>query len=199
MRKVVAFLFISLDGVVEAPNVWQGDLDEDMVEDMTIQIALQNTAIMGRMTYLQWFQYWPTSDHEPFASFINQSPKYIVSTSLQTVEWGKWKNATLIQGNLSEQLGRLKQQPGKNIGVWGSPGLVQYLMQLDLLDELHLWLHPVLAGKGGRLFREGEALKRLKLASSKTTRTGILLLTYQFPRTLTGPALRVASSGGEKA
>ena len=182
MRKVVSFLFTSLDGVVEAPNIWQGDLDEDMMEDMATQVASQDTAIMGRMTYLQWFQYWPTSDREPFASFMNQSPKYIVSNSLQAVSWGEWKNATLIQGNLSEQLGKLKQQPGKDIGVWGSTSLVQSLMQQDLLDELHLWLHPVLAGKGGRLFGEGEALKRLKLASSKTTRTGTLLLTYQFPR-----------------
>jgi len=88
MRKVVSFLFTSLDGVVEAPNIWQGDLDEDMMEDMATQVASQDTAIMGRMTYLQWFQYWPTSDREPFASFMNQSPKYIVSNSLQAVSWG---------------------------------------------------------------------------------------------------------------
>ena len=182
MRKVVSSLFTSLDGVVESPNVWQGDLDEDMMEDMATQVALQDAALMGRVTYQQWFRYWPTSDYEPFASFINQSPKYIVTNSLEAVEWGKWKNATLIKGNLSEQLSKLKQQPGKDIGAWGSTSLVQSLIQQNLLDELHLWLHPVLAGKGERLFREGEALRRLKLTDSKTTRTGALLLTYQFPK-----------------
>lgn len=182
MRKVVSFLFTSLDCVIDGVNVWQGDLDEDMKEDLAAQIALQDVAIMGRVSYEQWFQYWPTSDNEPFASFINQTPKYIVSNSLEAVSWGKWKNVALLKGDLKEHLSKLKQQPGKDIGVWGSISLVQSLIHQDLLDELHLWLHPVLVGEGRRLFREGEAPKKLKLTSSTMTKTGTLLLTYQFPK-----------------
>ena len=177
MRKVIASLFISLDGVVESPDKWQFDhFDDDMMAGMGAQLAAQDAVLLGRVTYVEWASYWPTSTDEPFASFINNTPKYVVSTTLSKVEW---KNATLIKGNLAEAIARLKQQPGKNIGVAGSPTLVRSLLHSDLLDELMLMVHPVVAGKGKRLFKDGDALKRLKLVNAKTTRTGVLLATYQ--------------------
>ena len=88
-------------------------------------------------------------------------------------------NVTLIKGNLAEEIPRLKQQPGKNIGVAGSSTLVRSLLQSNLLDELTLMVHPVVAGRGKRLFKDGGDLKRLKLVDSKTTRTGVSILTYQ--------------------
>ena len=180
MRKVVSGLFISLDGVTESPGEWQFDnFDEDMGAAMVSHISAEDTILLGRVTYQDWVNYWPTSKDEPYASHINSTPKYVVSTTLDEVEWGKWDNATLVKGNLGEQIAKLKQQPGKNIGVAGSPTLVESLLQKDLLDELLLMVHPVVVGSGKRLFHDGRALKRLKLVESKTTRTGVVILTYE--------------------
>jgi len=150
-----------------------------MMAAMGSQIAAEDTVLLGRVTYQGWAAYWPTSDDELYGSHINNTPKYVVSTTLDKVEWGKWDNATLIKGNLAEEIARLKQQPGKNIGVAGSPTLVRSLLQQDLLDELTLLLHPVVVGRGKRLFKEGSDLKRLQLAYSKATSTGVMILTYQ--------------------
>src|SRR3989304_10617564 len=125
MRKVTAGLFISLDGVTESPHQWQFDhFDDDMMAGMASQLAAQDAVLLGRVTYEEWAPYWPTSTDEPFASFINNTPKYVVSTTLEKVGWN---NAQLLKGNLAERLAELKQQPGKNIGVPGSPGLVRSL------------------------------------------------------------------------
>lgn len=180
MRKVASGLFISLDGVVESPDKWQFDyFDEDMMATMGSYIAGEDTIFLGRVTYQEWAPYWPTSSDEPYASHINNAPKYVVSTTLDKVEWGKWNNATLIRGNPVEEINRLKQLPGKNIGVAGSPTLVRSLLQNDLLDELILMVHPVIVGNGKHLFKDGDNLKRLKLVDSKTTRSGVVILTYQ--------------------
>jgi dihydrofolate reductase len=147
-----------------------------MMAAMTAHIAAEDTVLLGRVTYQEWASYWPTSTDEPYASHINNIPKYVVSTTLDKVEW---KNSTLIKGDLAEAIARLKQQAGKNIGVAGSPTLVQSLLQDDLLDELTLMVHPVVAGSGRRLFKDGADLKRLKLVDSKTTGTGVAILTYR--------------------
>ena len=177
MRKVISGLFITLDGITEAPHLWQFDnFDEDMMMAMGAHIDAEDAILLGRVTYEDWAPYWPTSTDEPYASHINNTPKYVVSTTLNKVEW---KNSTLIKGNLMAERAKLKQQPGKNIGVAGSPTLVQSLLQNDLLDELTLMVHPVIAGSGKRLFKDDTALKRLQLVSSKTTRSGVAILTYQ--------------------
>lgn len=153
VRKVISGLFISLDGVTESPNKWQFDnFDADMAAKLNSHIDAEDTILLGRVTYLDWAPYWPTSSDEPYASHINNTPKYVVSTTLDKVEWGQWNNATLIKGNLAQEISRLKQQPGKNIGISGSPSLVQSLLQSDLLDELILMIHPVVVGRGKRLF-----------------------------------------------
>jgi dihydrofolate reductase len=180
MRKVNSGLFISLDGVTESPGQWQFDaFDDDMMAAMEAHIAAEDTILLGRVTYQDWNQYWPAVADEPYASHINTTPKYVVSTTLDKVEWGQWTNVHLINGNLAEAIARLKQQPGKNIGVAGSPALVRSLIQADLLDELTLMIHPVVAGRGKRLFEGEHALKRLKLVASTTTGSGVAILTYQ--------------------
>jgi dihydrofolate reductase len=180
MRKIISGLFISLDGVTESPDQWQFDhFDEDMMAALNAHIANEDTILLGRITYQEWAPYWPNSTDEPYASHINNTPKYVVSKTLDRVEWGKWENVKLIKGELAREISRLKQQPGKNIGVSGSPTLVRSLLQDGLLDELTLMIHPVTVGRGKRLFKEGSDLKRLKLVSSKTTRSGVVLLTYQ--------------------
>jgi dihydrofolate reductase len=179
MRKVVSWLFISLDGVVEAPNEWQFDVfDDDMLADLTSQSDAEDAMLLGRVTYQEWAPYWPTSTDEPYASHINNIPKYVVSTTIDDVEWGKWEKPTLIKDDLAEEITKLKKQSGKNIGVGGSPTLVRSLFQEGLLDELKLMIHPVIAGKGKRLFNDSD-LQRLKLVDSKVTGTGVVIVTYQ--------------------
>ena len=180
MRKVTSGLFISLDGVTEAPDQWQFDhFDEGMMAALGAHITAEDTILLGSVTSAEWAPYWPTATDEPYASHINTTPKYIVSTTLDKVAWGQWDNVTLLKGNLAAEIAKLKQQPGKNIGVSGSPTLVQSLLQADLIDELTLMIHPVIAGHGKRIFKDGSALKRMKLVESKTTHTGVSLLTFQ--------------------
>jgi len=180
MRNVAAWLFISLDGVTESPDKWQDGLfDDDMLADVTSQIAAEDAILLGRVTYQDFAPYWPTATDEPFASHINKTPKYVVSTTLDAVQWGEWESPTLINGNLEEEITRLKQQPGRNIGVSGSPTLVRSLLEADLLDELKLMIHPVVVGSGKRLFEDGTDLKKLELIDSKITSTGVVIVTYR--------------------
>ena len=180
MRKVVSWLFISLDGVVEAPNEWQFDVfDDDMIADLGSTTEAEDAMLLGRVSYQEWASYWPTSTDEPYASHINNTPKYVVSTTLEDVEWGKWDKPTLIKDNLAAEINKLKQQSGQNISVGGSPTLVRSLIQENLLDELKLMIHPVIVGKGKRLFTEDLDLKRLQLVASKVTGTGVVIVTYQ--------------------
>jgi len=180
MRKLNSGLFIAMDGVVEAPYLWQFDVfDADMIEIMSAHIAAEDTMLLGRVTYEEWAPYWPTSTDEPYASHINRIPKVVVSTTLDKVGWGEQNNITLIKGDLAGAIAKLKQQPGKNIGVAGSPTLVRSLLEQDLLDELTLMIHPVIAGSGKRLFVDGSALKRMKLVNSQSTGSGVAVLTYQ--------------------
>lgn len=180
MRKVSSWLFISLDGVVEAPDQWQeGLFDDDMAKDLTSQIDAEDAILMGRVTYQAFASYWPTATDEPFASHINKTPKYVVSTTLDKAEWGQWDQPKLIKGNLAKEIDKLKRQSGKNIGVSGSPTLVRSLLRENLLDELRLLVHPVVVGSGKRLFNEDGDLMKLRLADSKVTSTGVAILTYQ--------------------
>ena len=180
MRKVLSALFISLDGVVESPNLWQFDhFDADMLEGMAKVIDMEDTMLLGRVTYQDWAPFWPTSSDEPYASHINNTFKIVISTTLGSVEWGQFDNISLINENFEEEINKLKLQSGKNIGVGGSPSLVRSLIQKNLLDELTLMIHPVIVGQGKRLFTDNDSLKRMKLINSQITRTGVALLTYQ--------------------
>ena len=126
--------------------------------------------LLGRVTYEEWADHWPTSDSEPFASHINTVPKYVVSNSLDAAPWADLAPATVIGGDVGAAITELKEQPGGNIGVHGSPTLVERLLHDDLLDELRLEIYPVIAGSGARLFKGGREPKRLELVESVTRR-----------------------------
>lgn len=179
MRKVTAGLLVSLDGVVESPEKWQLPyFNDEMGEAIGAAMAAADAMLLGRVTYQEFASSWSgvSSEDQPFADYMNNTPKYVVSTTLEEVEWN---NSTLIKGNVAEEITRLKQQPGKNIGITGSATLVQSLLQDDLLDELGLMVHPVVVGSGKRLFEGGGDPKGLKLVDSKTFSTGVVYLTYQ--------------------
>lgn len=179
MRKLVAAFFISLDMSPESPDQWQETFDDDMLADMEARIATSDTILLGRMTYDYWMPYWPTATHEPYATYINNTPKYVASKTLHTVEWGSFNNAALLKGDLVVEVNKLKQQLGKNIAVEGSPVLVCELLEHDLLDELKLLIHPAIAGHGKRFFRDDGDMKRLKLLSNKTTSSGVIIASYE--------------------
>ena len=183
MRKIVSHLILTLDGVA----VFDAVVDtiaklrdtEEVLSDFFSRVTEEDAMLLGRVTYQEWADYWPTSTVEPFASHINRVPKYVVSTSLEDVQWGTDGKATLLKGSLADTVTTLKQQPGKSIGVHGSPTLVKSLLHAGLLDELRLEIYPVVAGRGARLFHDGQPIKHLQLAASKITSNGVAILTYQ--------------------
>jgi dihydrofolate reductase len=178
MRKVYAGLFSSLDGVVEAPNEWQPGFDEEMGAALSRMLDGQDAVLMGRVTFTEFAGYWPTSDDEPFASWINSTQKYVASTTLDSV--GQWPNSTLIKGPVAGFVAELRERDGGTIGVTGSPSLVRSLIEEGLLDELTLMISPVVAGGGRkRLFAEDAALTKFELAEAQPTSSGALIATYR--------------------
>ncbi len=178
MRKISAGMFMSLDGVVKSPDKFVFPYFNDEVgQAVGSYTAAADTVLMGRKLYEEWADYWPgkTAADDPFADYINNTPKLVVSNTLKSVDWA---NTTLISGDVAAEIKRLKQQPGKNIGMSGSATLVRWLLGQGLVDELALFIFPVVVGAGQRLFDgSGERLS-LKLTGSKTTETGVLLLSY---------------------
>ena len=178
MRKIVAGLFISLDGVVESPEKWHFPyFNEEMGQIVGSQMEQADVMLLGRRTYEEFAAHWPHEDPaaNPFADRMNNTPKYVVTTTLDTAEW---QNTTIIKGDVAAQLTELKQQPGKDIGMTGSATLVRSLLADGLLDELRLLVHPIVVGTGKRLFEEGTGEIPLQLLGSQTLSTGVLSLTY---------------------
>jgi len=178
MRKVTSGLFVSMDGVVEAPNLWQFDVfDQDMIQAMSEEISAIDTVLLGRVTYQEWLPYWPNATEDlGYADFINKTPKFVFSRTLKEVDWG---NAVLVNIPMEEKVRQLKAAPGQNIGVQGSPGLVRSLIENNLLDELTLLIHPVVVGQGKKFYTDGTALKRFKLLECKTSGSGVVMATYR--------------------
>jgi dihydrofolate reductase len=178
MRKIVAGLAISLDGVVEAPSQSGWMLfDDEMSEVIGVGIAQSDAILLGRRTYLEFADLWPNLGSDvPMADYMNNTQKYIVSRTLDSLAWA---NSSLVTGDLTEELAKLKQQPGKNIQIPGSPTLVRSLLRDGLLDELSLMIHPIVLGSGMRLFDEMTDRVRLKLVDSRALNTGVVSVTYQ--------------------
>lgn len=181
MRKLVVTELVTLDGVVEAPEEWQPPyIEDEMIEAMGRRYFASDALLLGRKTYHSFVGSWPsmTADDIAFANQMNVMPKYVVSSTLDEVGWGNWDNATLMEGNVTEQVSELKRKPGGDILVAGSISLVRHLMREDLVDEIHLQVYPVVFGSGRRFFEEGGEPKRFELVASKTLGTGVLDLTY---------------------
>jgi dihydrofolate reductase len=179
MRQLIVLEYLTLDGVMEAPEKWQFPyLSEDVAHIIQTQIQEAEAILLGRVTYDIFAASWPSRTNNEFgvADKLNSAPKFVVSSTLDKVEWN---NSTLIKGKVGEEIARLKQQPGGNIAVIGSATLVQSLMEYDLIDEYRLMIHPIVLGSGKRLFEDGSALKSFKLVNSQVTTTGVVNLTYQ--------------------
>jgi dihydrofolate reductase len=191
MRKIIVSEFVTLDGVMQAPGGpeedtssgfkhggWSFKFRDDQVPKYKLdELAASDALLLGRKTYDIFAAYWPKAkDVVGFGDKMNNMPKYVVSTTLKKVDWN---NSRLIKTNVAEEARKLKQQPGKDILVYGSAKLVNTLLQHDLVDELRLMVHPVVLGSGRRLFDDhAETLEPLELAESKTFPSGIVLLSY---------------------
>ncbi len=175
MRKVVAYEFLSLDGVAEQPDEFVTDLDDVMEENLDRVIATQDAVLLGRRTYDEWAEFWPKSDIEPFAGFINGVEKFVVTS---TTPEETWANTRVVDGGLVGFVTDLKQQPGKDIGVHGSIALTQSLLELGLLDELRLVIAPVVRINGRTLFDNGSPT-RLRLTRNVTSPSGCVLLDFE--------------------
>jgi dihydrofolate reductase len=178
VRKVVAAYFLSLDGVAEAPDQFMTGWDDEIDARGAELIATQDAVILGRRTYDEWAPFWPGSDIEPFASFVNPAPKYVAtSTPLEP----EWSNAQAIEGGLVDFVRDLKSQPGGDIGVHGSMSVAQALLAAGLVDELRIAIAPTIVGKGKRLFDELPPI-RVETISNITTPSGYLLVDYRVVR-----------------
>jgi dihydrofolate reductase len=175
MRKIVAGLFMSLDGVVETPEKWTGAyMNAEVGQAIGSQMAAADAMLLGRVTY-QTFAASFSGGNDPMATQMNNTPKYVVSMTLGSADW---QNSTLIKGDVAAQLTELKQRPGKNIGISGSATLVRSLLRDSLLDELTLIVPPVVVGGGTHLFEGWDQQLALKLVDFKTFSNGVLSLTY---------------------
>ena len=174
-RKVVGGYFLSLDGVAEAPDQFLTGWDDETDASGKRLIETQDVVILGRRTYDEWAGFWPTSDIEPFASFINATPKYVATSTPLEAEWS---NSQVIEGDLFDFVRNLKSQPGGDIGIHGSISLTRALLTAGLVDELRLVVIPTIAGTGQQLLA-GLPPIRLETLHSTTTPTGHLLIDYR--------------------
>jgi dihydrofolate reductase len=176
MRNVNARLFVTLDSVIEAPENWVKP-DADMFAAMEADYAQSDALLLGRRTYETFAASWPQRGSEvPNAEWMNNTRKYVVSTTLKSPEWN---NSVVIEGDVGEAVNRLKQEEGKDILVNGSGALVRTLIDDHLLDELRLLVHPVVVGSGLRLFDDTSNPVELELADSQSFANGVMALTYR--------------------
>jgi dihydrofolate reductase len=186
MRTLAVNTFVSLDGVMQAPGGPHEDptggfqqggwavsyFDGEMMS--RISGGEPYELLLGRGTYEIFAAHWPY-DEGPIADHLNSTRKHVASTTLDRVEWN---NSTLIGGDVAEYVEALKGEPGAEIQVHGSPGLIQTLLEHDLVDEFRLWIFPVVAGTGKRLFGDGTIPGALKLVDSFVSETGVTINTY---------------------
>jgi dihydrofolate reductase len=179
VRKVTVTDFITLDGVVEAPEKWSFPYwNDEIAEFKHAELFASDALLLGRVTYEGFAAAWPSrTDAEGYADRINSLPKYVVSTTLEKAEWN---NSTIIKDakRVADEIFKLKQQPGQDILVFGSVTLAHTLMQHDLVDEYRLLVYPLVLGNGKRLFQEGSKAT-LELVETKAFSSDVILLRYQ--------------------
>jgi dihydrofolate reductase len=178
MRKMVLYELLSLDGVAEDPDKFFLDWDEAMDANLAAVIATQDAVILGRRSYDDWAQFWPGSDIQPFATFINGVAKFVATSAPLEPEWA---NATVIEGGLAEFVRDLTLRPGGDIGVHASISVTQALLAASVVDELRLVIAPRIAGHGRRLL-DGLPPIQLESIRSETSPSGHLLADYRVRR-----------------
>ena len=190
MTRIVVFMNLTLDGVMQAPGRPDEDVrggfahggwaipyaDPTMGKVAAESMATTGALLFGRRTYEDFYAVWPHRKDNPFTEVLNNTKKYVASTTLK--EPLPWSNSTLLKGDAAEAVAELKARPGKDIVVLGSGALLQSLMLHKLIDEYVLQIHPLVLGSGSRLFNDG-LFATLRLVGTTTTTTGVVIATYQ--------------------
>lgn len=176
MRKLVVTEFVSLDGVMEDPGWTSKHFNDDIWRFKLNEMLASEAHLLGRRTYEEFAGAWPYRSGDEMSDYINVMRKYVVSTTLDTVEWN---NSHLIKENVADEIRTLKQQSGKDLLVAGSAQLVTFLGQEDLVDEYRFMVFPVTLGSGKRLFEGDQQMNTLKLVGTRTFDTGVVVLTYE--------------------
>jgi dihydrofolate reductase len=185
MRKLNVSTLVTLDGVVTDPGGF-GELEEggwslpffdDEAQVFAYdQLMASDAFLCGRVTFERFAKAWPQIKEGAYAERMNSLPKFVASTTLkEPLEW----NGTLLKGDVTEEIAKLKQQPGQDIVMYGSAELMHTLMQNDLIDQYRIWVHPLVLGSGKRLFKDGIERTDLSLVDAKPLRSGVVILTYQ--------------------
>ncbi|HEV2013189.1 MAG TPA: dihydrofolate reductase family protein [Candidatus Dormibacteraeota bacterium] len=197
MSKVVAFMSLTLDGVIQAPGRpdedrrggfehggWATPYADSVLGSVVGEsMAYTGALLFGRRTYEDFYAVWPNRTDNPFTAVLNNTQKYVASTTLK--EPLPWSNSTLLKGDAAEAVARLKAQAAKDLVVLGSAALLQTLMRRNLVDEYVLLIHPLVLGTGRRLFTDGGSFA-LRLVNTKMTTTGVVIATYQPTEPTTG-------------
>jgi dihydrofolate reductase len=168
---------MTLDGVVEAPDKWSFPFwSDESGKFKSDELRATDALLLGRVTYEGFAAAWPgRKDEEGFADRFNSMPKYVASKTLKKLEWN---NSHVIKGDLAAEVSKLKQEPGQDIVIHGSPTLIRSLMPHDLIDEYRLLVYPLVLGRGKRLFDESSEAN-LELAESQAFSKGVVKLVYR--------------------
>jgi dihydrofolate reductase len=190
MRKIIAVTQVTLDGVMQAPVGPEEDpsngfthggwamplVDDDGRKVIGQTIAREFDMLLGRRTYEIFAGYWPNQGDNPIAKAFNKATKYVVTRSLHPLDW---KKSQRIDGDIAEEVQKLKASDGPELHVWGSSELLQALIAAEVVDEYRVWVFPVVLGEGKRLFENGVPPRRLTLVETRHTSTGVLVNTYR--------------------
>lgn len=200
MRRVTVTNNVTLDGVMQAPGRADEDLRggfrhggwalpyDDAVKGKFVAKGMSQASelLFGRRTYEDFFKVWPGRTDNPFTEVLDNTRKYVASTTLK--EPLPWKNSTLLEGDAADAVAALKKTPGADLVILGSGELVRSLARRHLIDEYVLFIHPLVLGSGRRLFADGDAFTRLRLLESLSTSTGVVIATYQPAEPIAGAA-----------
>jgi dihydrofolate reductase len=188
MRRLIVSNLMSLDGFVAGPN---GELDWFVHEGFMIGtefgqyarelISSVDAILLGRLTYEEFVGYWPTAtDNDPvITERMNGLPKLVFSRTLNKVGWGKWNNAKLVKENAAGEVNRMKQEPGKDLVIYGSGDLASSFMRFGLIDEFQIFVQPIVLGKGKPQFKDLNERFKLKLITAKPFKSGAVGLYYE--------------------
>lgn len=183
MRKLIMWNMVTLDGLFEGAKSW--DLDwhnyawgEELEKFSLDQLKTAGMLLFGRITYQGMAAYWSTAQGEvaEVADLMNNLPKVVFS---RTLEKADWKNTTLVRENVEQAVADLKQQPGKDLFIFGSASLCATMMEAGLMDEYRLGLNPLVLGAGSPLFKPGSAQAKMRLLEARPLKSGVVFLRYE--------------------
>jgi dihydrofolate reductase len=180
LRKIVVSTFTTLDGVMEAPHEWMDGIHFQFWNDESTAYANEllfssDALLMGRVTYEGFAPAWTERSGDPFSDRMNSIKKYVVSNTLETADWN---NTEIVRGDAAAEVSKLKNASGEDILIYGSARLTDALLRAGLIDQLHIWVDPIVVGKGKRMFEEGVAPSALTLMKATPFSSGVVVLAY---------------------